>query len=138
MKNWKIWTAFLTVFAAGIIAGAVGVGVIMKYHFMPPRNPAEFRQIMRQRLLDDIMENVHPDPAAIPDIKETLHQILNEVEEIRREMHPRIKGIFENGKERIKAHLTPDQAIKFDKMTEEQKKGRFGFLRLPPPPPPIP
>lgn len=138
MKNWKVWTSFLTVFVAGVLVGVLGVGIALKLHFAPPRDQAQFHNMMRARILGTIKKEVRPDPAAIPAIEAAIDQSMQELETIRKEMHPRIKGAFDKGKERIKAHLTPEQRKRFDAVIKERREGKFDFFRLPPPPPPMP
>lgn len=138
MKKWKIWTAFLTVFAAGILVGMAGLGLVLKHHFAPPENPAEFHRHIQQRMLEDFLESVQPDPSAIPAIQAVLNQVFEELNAIRDATRPRLEMILKNGEKRIKTHLTPEQAARFDRMIKERRRGGPGFLRLPPPPPPLP
>jgi len=135
MNKWKIWTAFLTVFATGIIVGVLGVGLVMQHHFKPPRDHAAFLKTMRQRFLEDITEKVQPDLSAIPAIKVALDETIDELDSIRNETHPKIKAVLEKGRERIKAHLTPEQTKRLDQMIQDRRSGKFSFFRLPPRPP---
>ena len=137
MKNWKVWTAFLTVFATGIIVGVVGVGLVIQQHFERPRDMGKFHTTMRARLVKDIVDTVQPDESAIPAIREAVDETLAELEKVRTDTQPRVKAILEKGRKRIIAHLTPEQAVLRDRMAEERKRGKFGFFRLPPPPPPF-
>lgn len=138
MKNWKIWTAFLSVFITGIIVGVVGVGFVLQHHFGKPRDTARFKAMMKERLLSEIREEVRPDASAIPGISKAIEELIEELGAIRKEAHPRVKAAFEKGKEQMKLHLTPEQSKRLDELSAKRRKGKFGFLRLPPPPPPMP
>lgn len=138
MKNWKIWTAFLAVFAAGVLAGVVGLGLTLKHQMGRGESPEAFRQKMRAHMMEDIREEVRPAKEALPEIEKAVDQVLEEVWAIRQEARPKLKEVFERGRKRIEAQLTPEQIKRFDALREERRKGDFGFLRLPPPPPPMP
>lgn len=137
MRNTKVWTAFIAVFICGIVVGVTGVGLVLKYHFTPPKDPAQFHTRMRARLLDEIKDEVQPDPAAIPYIESALRDLTRELEIIRRETHPRLKEAFRKSKAQIKEHLTVEQTQRFDELVRKQKEGRGRLFRFPPPPPPI-
>lgn len=136
MGNWKVWTAFISVFIAGTIVGVVGVGLVMQHQFSRAHSHGEFREMMKNRMLSEIRDEVRPDASAMPEIEKILNDLTRELEAFRKTNQPRIKKIFENGKQRIRQHLTPEQAKRFDAMSEKRRKGNFGFLRFPPPPPP--
>lgn len=136
--NWKIWTAFLSIFVAGAFAGAVGVGVYMKFHFGKHRTPEDFRAKMESRLYNDIVKEVRPAESALPEIKAAIGRVLDELHGIHEESRPRIKAAFEKGRKEIESHLTPEEIERFNDLREKRRKGDFGFFRLPPPPPPPP
>ena len=138
MKNWKIWTAFLTVFASGIIVGVVGVGLVIQHHFDQEKDHAEFRETLKHRFMTHFIEEVQPDTKDIPAIKTAMSETMDELEKIRAETGPRFKAILEKGNKKIKSYLTGEQIKRFDEMIDSFKKRRFNFLRLPPPPPPMP
>ena len=136
MKNWKIWTAFLSVFAAGIFTGVLGTGLYMQNHFAKPKTMKEFHERLRNRFMDRMIKEVRPDEDKIPAIKEIVSRTTREVESVRQKAHPQVKGIFKSSEAQIKKLLTQEQAKRFDKMLEHMKKRRFSLFRLPPPPPP--
>ncbi|MDD3312899.1 hypothetical protein [Pseudodesulfovibrio sp.] len=137
MQRWKIWTAFLTVFAAGVIVGVAGLGLVLKHHFAPPRNPAEFHQKMRRHMVDDFMESVRPDAAKAPAIRREIESVFDRLDALREDTRPRIEAILKDGEARIKAQLTREQAERFDRLIKDKRRGP-GLLELPPPPPPGP
>ena len=136
MKNWKVWTAFLSVFAAGAIIGAAGLGLTLHLHMKPPRDREEFHARVRGHLIEQLVREVHPDKDAIPAIEQALDLTLRELEAIRQGVEPRIKETFERGHDRIRQHLTPEQRDRFDAMLKAMRPGGFGLFRPPPPPPP--
>ena len=134
MQRWKVWTAFLTVFAAGVIVGVAGLGLVMKIHMAPPKNPAEFHQRMRQHMVEEFMETVRPDPDRRTEAKAAISAVFDRLDALREDTRPRIEAILKDGEQRIKSLLTPEQAARFDRLIEEKKRpGPFG----PPPPPPL-
>ncbi|BCS88235.1 hypothetical protein [Pseudodesulfovibrio sediminis] len=135
MKKWKIWAAVVSVFTAGVLVGAVGLGVTLRYHMAPPKSRAEFQARISEELMERIVKHVRPDPSAIPDIKAVILQTMAELQALRGEIEPRHKAIIETGNARIKALLSTEQQARFDKITEDIKKGRFSLFRPPPPPP---
>jgi len=137
MKSWKVWTAFLSVFVAGVIVGAAGLGITLRFHMKPPRDMQEFHARVRSHLLEHLMDEVQPDQAAIPAIAKSLDQTLHELEAIRESVDPKVKATFERGHERIRQHLTPEQRKRFDAMLKNMRSSGFGLFRPPPPPPPF-
>ena len=134
MQRWKVWTAFLTVFAAGVIVGVAGLGLTMKMHMAPPKDPAEFHRRMRQHMVEEFMETVRPDPDRKAEAEAVLNSIFDRLDGLREDTRPQIEAILKDGKEQLKSLLTPEQAARFDRMIEEKRRpGPFG----PPPPPPM-
>lgn len=136
MQRWKVWTAFLTVFAAGIIVGAAGLGLVLKMHFAPPKDPAEFHHRMREHMIADFMETVRPDTAKIPALTAEIGALFDRLDALRTETQPRIKAILKDGETRIRAYLTPEQAERYERMIRDRRRGPGLFP--PPPPPPGP
>jgi len=137
MKNWKIWTAFLAVFAAGILIGVVSIGLVIQHNFPPKGDHAAFREKMKSRFMTRFIDKVEPDTKDIPAIEAIMTDTISKLEKVRMETDPKVKAILKNGEKRIKLNLTGEQAKRFDEMIENHKKRRFNLLRLPPPPPPI-
>jgi len=137
MKKWKIWAAFISVFAAGAIFGVVGFGLTLKMHMKPPRDHAEFRNKVRTHLMERIIDEVEPNPEAIPAISAILDQTMVELDAFKKENHPKLKGIFTSGRKRIKEQLTAEQQQRFDSLVDDMRNRRFNFFRPPPPPPPF-
>ncbi len=136
MKNWKIWTAFLTVFIAGISVGVFGSGLYVKHRLHPRNhNPAEFHKIIKERMLSHIQNEVHPSPEIMPAIESILDETLDKARDLRREVHPRIKTILEDGQSRIKALLPPEQQERFEAFTKRLREQPHKYLPPPPPPP---
>ena len=138
MKRWKIWTAFLSVFAVGVLVGVVGVGVFLKHHFSMPSDPETFRESMKTRIVEKIVDRVEPDAAALPEIEAIVDDVVTDMDAVRSEAFPKIKATLERARTRLEQTLTPEQMERFDEMIEERRQGRFGLLQLPPPPPPMP
>ncbi|CCH48569.1 hypothetical protein [Pseudodesulfovibrio piezophilus] len=138
MQNWKVWTSFLTVFVAGAIVGIIGTGIFLKFHFTPPKDASSFRAMMRHHFLEEITDEVNPDPTAIPAITTIIDESLAELDHARQDMHIRLKGILKKGRDKIMTHLTPEQQERFDRLIRERKAGRKGMLNFLPPPPPPP
>ena len=138
MKRWKVWSAFASVFVVGVIVGVVGVGMVLKQHFSMPSDPEAFRETMKARIVEKIVDNVEPDAAALPEVEAIVDDTVREMEAIRNEVFPRARLILEEARRRMSETLTPEQMERFDEMIEERRQGRFGLLQLPPPPPPMP
>jgi Spy/CpxP family protein refolding chaperone len=135
MKHWKVWGAFLAVFAAGAVVGVMGLAFVLQQQFGRPMDHADFRQKMQARLMADLVDTVRPDKAALPAIEKALNQTLDELDAHRAKERPEIEAILENGKKALFEYLTPEQRQRFEKMEKDHKGHKFGFLRLPPPPP---
>jgi len=137
MLRWKVWAAFLTVFAAGVIVGAAGLGLMLKLHFAPPKDPVAFHQKMRRHMVEEFMEAVRPEAAKVPAIRQEIESVFDQLDALREDIRPRTATILKDSEVRIKALLTPEQAERFDQLIKEKRRGP-GLLELPPPPPPGP
>lgn len=136
MKNWKVWTAFLAVFAAGIVVGVVGVGLVIQHHFASGKDHATFRKKAKAHFLARFVEQVEPDEEALPAIKAIIDKSSIRMDAIRRETAPRIREVLSESDEEIRKHLTDEQAKRFDKMIDNIRHRRIGLFKFPPPPPP--
>jgi len=133
MQRWKVWTAFLTVFAAGVIVGVAGFGLVLKFHLIPPGDPAEFHRKMRQHMVEEFMETVRPDPDKAAAIQAEIESVFDRLDALRDEARPRIEAILRESKQRIEGMLTPEQVDRLERLIKEKK--RPGLLGPPPPPP---
>lgn len=136
MKNWKIWTALLAVFILGATAGVFGTGMYLKHRFHSHGDPAAFHEKMRQRILNRIMDRIEPAPENRKAVKQAILATINEAEQLRMEVDPKLKEIFKRGQNRVRELLAPDARKRFDLMVEEFDRRR-GDRPFPPPPPPL-
>ena len=119
MRKWKLITGVGLVFILGILTGAVGTKMYLKYEHPLFKRDSEARKafIMRRlnRELDlTLDQKMH--------IEKILNQLDEAVKKYRSERRQEIKRLFDDGYSKMKEVLSPEQQNKLDEMRGEFKR----------------
>jgi len=121
MKNWKLLTGLVLVFAFGLLVGSFGTGVYIKHRFVPPkRDPSAVRAFLLKKFshkLDLTEEQKN-------EFKKLIDQAGDKLDDHFRKSHSEIAEIVEPGLSEMREILSPDQQKKFDEMIERFKRHR--------------
>ncbi|HLG18054.1 MAG TPA: hypothetical protein VJH03_26670 [Blastocatellia bacterium] len=104
----------LAIFVIGFAAGGLSMNLYLRAGGPGPRgNPREF-----------ILKKMTDELALAPEQREQIGAVLDETfsrySEIRKEMEPRMTAVRQQGREKIRAILTPQQVPKFEEMLRRQ------------------
>jgi len=130
MKKWKLFIGLALVFVLGVLAGSMGTGLYMKYHFPRPKgDPSEMTAFILKRFSQklDLTEEQRETFKAIID------KVGKRLEEHFRKTHSEIGTIIEPGFSQMREALSPDQQERFDALIERLERHRKGRPRHGPP-----
>jgi len=123
----------LALFFSGVAIGAFGVHIFEeRYPRMgPPDGPRRGRGALD--VLEVELDLTSEQRRSIEDIADENHRL---VEQIRREIRPRIDQQVDETERKLVALLTPEQREKFDRLLKEERVRPIGLFLGPPPLPP--
>jgi Spy/CpxP family protein refolding chaperone len=118
------------IFVSGAVLGAFGDRLYTATREAgkpgPRPNPEEFRR----KLLDTFHDRLHLTDEQFAKLNMIMDETRSRVEETRHQMKPAYQKIHEEQDQKIRAMLTPDQQVEFDKILRErrdrEKNGRGG------------
>lgn len=110
----------LVAFLLGVATGALGFGVYRARAgwWRSPRNPAQFRQVLLDRLTREL--DLTPDQRQ--QVEAILGQTGQEFARLREEFGPRVRDIRARSREKIRAILSPEQQAKFEALEKEWER----------------
>jgi len=138
MYNWKIWTAFLAVFLAGVLSGVAGTGLYLKLHFAPPPDRETYREQMGDRLSSTLSRELGLTGETAEAVRTEVIATLDRLEAVHAALRPRARAVIAEGIRRVKDHLSEPQQAELDELIRRNRERPFSLFRLPPPPPPPP
>ena len=118
MKNWKAILGVLAVFGLGTLTGALVMHRVdqRRLHAFLHGGPGATELIVRR--MNRQLELTPDQRAQVATIIRDAHQKLRAA---RQPIDPQLRGVFEEMDQSIRAVLTPDQQVKFDKLVAERK-----------------
>jgi len=120
MKNAKPIIGIMLVFALGAASGAVATHMFHRDRMETfikggPESREEFIVSRLSRKLDlDTRQQVQ--------VRTIVHENHRAMREVRKQQHPQIQAILDQGQSRISAVLRPEQQEKFRQIIEERRK----------------
>ncbi|GEM_PF-1262246 len=134
--GWKLWTAVVLLFLAGMLVGASGARYYFfeTHHFMrPPDSP--------QHAYDQVLERMRTKLNLRQDQYEAISKFVQEAMEkgrvIMDQIEPQMAANIQEQYEKIMSVLNPDQQKEFTKMHKRFERHRKKFRRPPPPDHPV-
>lgn len=140
MKKTIIYAVVLVV--VSLVAGAVGGMAVQKYAFLKKRHAfmrqlrdrkfdmGKFRDAGRNQILKRLSEQLNLTEEQKAKVKVTLEGARDQVNAVSADVMKKVIAIREDTNTQIKAVLTPEQKVKFEKLSEELKN-KFGGKRGP-------
>jgi len=118
----KAWLLLALVFISGVAAGAFGMRA-----YMMNRLP-QLLQNTRERMEDRIVEHISSEVGLTDEQKQILRPLIKEAgvkaDAIHQGVRTDLEAIFEDMDNRIAAHLTDEQRVKFRALRERMEKLR--------------
>ena len=120
MKNFKAIIGIMLVFALGAASGAVAMHMIHRDRMETfikggPESREEFIVSRLTRKLD--LDSRQQDQ-----VRTIVHENHLAMRQVRRQFHPQIQAILDQGQARVSAVLRPEQQAKFRQIIEERKR----------------
>ena len=123
MKGWKAVAGVVLVFFLGVLAGGIGV-----YRFHRQRMDRVFRGepgAMSGFLVQRLSRELDLDATQRTRVADVVRRTHEEMQTLRRQLHPQLGELMEKGRREIRAELHPDQQARFDRIVEERhRRGR--------------
>lgn len=112
MKTLKVFTAIILIFTLGLLSGALGTKVYLKYKFkrFAEGKPAHHTNILMKKLT----QNLDLTDAQQEEIKKILDNSMKDFRKKRKELLPQIHGPFSRNIDQIKTVLDDKQKEKLD------------------------
>ena len=134
MARMKTWGGLLVVLISGMVIGAVGMGLFVRYQFQFMGSPEQFRTRIRGEILETIAREVKPAPEVMEKIDSILDRTFDQLDAIHRETEERIHTVIMASTTEIDGFLTPEQRERFQALVQKMEEHRGDG---PPPPPPF-
>ncbi|MDB6128624.1 MAG: hypothetical protein JWM35_2520 [Verrucomicrobia bacterium] len=125
-KPWKVVLAFLGVFVAGILSGAM-LGVRFGRHLMPPANHASAGQNFGPQIMKRLEDQLELTPDQAKQIQPIVERAQVEVQRLRKENVREVTKAMDQMHTEVSALLTPEQRVKLEEL---RKKFRERSERL--------
>jgi Spy/CpxP family protein refolding chaperone len=117
------------IFASGAVLGVFGNRLYVASRDAGKPGPRPNPEDFRKRLLDTFRDRLHLNEDQVAKLNVIMDETRSRVEETRHQMRPAYQKIHEEQDQKIRALLTPDQQVEFDKILKERQehqKGRGG------------
>ncbi len=112
MKNYKVWLLLGLVFLAGIATGTFATRAVVRRVVQSALIHPERAQYRIER---DLQRKLRLNASQAAEVAQILAASREELQGLRRDVQPRIRGIFQNARQRISKVLTDDQQARFEK-----------------------
>jgi hypothetical protein len=122
MKNIKAISGILLIFLLGAASGAIITHMVhrARHEAFLKGGPAAREEVIIRRLT----KRLDLDSQQQEQVKTVIHENHIAMQEFRKQTHPQIEALLEQGQKRINTILRPEQQEKFQKIIAERKKRR--------------
>lgn len=122
MKNIKAVMGILFVFILGAASGAFVTHMVHRAHLESfiSGGPGAREDLIVKRLT----RKLDLDRPQQEQVRAIVHESHAGIRRVRRQMHPQIEALLEQGQARIKAVLRPEQQARFQQIIDERKTHR--------------
>ena len=121
VNKWKLIAGLLLVLFLGIVTGAIGTGLYVKYRLAPFQKDFKGKEAF-------ILERLSKELNLTPNQKTKIGPIVKQMVEKRRaryqEIRPEVKAIMDQGFSQIEVELNEDQKKKLEALREKFEKRR--------------
>jgi len=123
-KSWAAAFYVVLVFAAGVVAGALGNRVMTASAVSAkgngPASPSEFRK----KHVAEMRERLKLSEEQVTGLNQILDQTRDQYRAMRERAKPEMQRIFDQQVERITAMLKPEQRPEYERIVEEHERQR--------------
>ena len=127
MKNYKVWLLLGLVFLAGMAAGTFATRAVVRRVVQAALIHPERAQYRIER---DLQRKLRLNASQAAEVAQILAASREELQGLRRDVQPRIRGIFQNARQRISKVLTAEQQARFEKyLADHPLPGMAATLR---------
>jgi Spy/CpxP family protein refolding chaperone len=121
VNKWKLIAGLLLVLFLGIIAGAAGTGLYVKYRLAPFQKGPKSREAI---IIEKLSKELDLTPNQKTKIRPVVEQMIEKRHEFYQKYRPEVKAIMDQGFSQIKDELNEDQKKKLDLLREKFEKRR--------------
>jgi len=118
--KWKLIAAFILVFVAGGITGALVGGWYTRHLFFEFHRPG----IMAVRMKERFRKELNLTPEQVAKISPIIDKTAAQLREVRRDTHHSVHEIFTEAHRQIAANLTEEQRQKLQQIEERHRRWR--------------
>jgi len=134
MKRWQQAMRGGAVFSLGVVLGVAGTHLALRWHFshVMRNRPASQQQMVVRHLTRQLQLNRAQQETLRPIIADQIQAL----SALRQRHQPEIDAVFQQGAADMKAHLTPEQQARLDKVLKRLRRhprgpGQPGLGRRP-------
>ena len=121
VNKWKLIAGLLLVLFLGILAGAIGTGLYVKYRLAPFQKGSKAKESF---ILERLSKELNLTPNQKTKIRPIVEQMIEKRREYYQEIRPEIKAIMDQGFAQIEEELNEDQKKKLEGLREKFEKRR--------------
>jgi Spy/CpxP family protein refolding chaperone len=111
LNRWKSIIGVLLILGVGFLSGFTVSSYLGKRASRPPR-PDEFLSIVQENTIRDL--SLTPEQQAV--LAQAVVQARKQLEELNREVHPRVRAIIRGAQDKLIPVLTPEQKAKLEEI----------------------
>ena len=124
-NKWQVRLAAVTLFALGVIAGALIVNLYYS-RFSPASNRRPEARFFR---VEDMKEQLHLTPEQATEVEKIFADTRAQLQELRKQSEPKFGEIRKQTDERLQQVLTPEQWQQFQSLKNEMRERHGGRWR---------
>jgi len=115
----------LAVFVIGFLGGALSMNLYERLNpSSPPKKGSRNGNPPQHHILEKMTERLKLSPQQQEGIKAVLDNTFGQYGQIRKDIEPQMDAVRQQGRERIRAILSPEQLPEYEKMVDESNKRR--------------
>ncbi len=119
MKKWKAVSGVILVFLLGVLAGGLADRMVCwhRVEAIISGGPAARRELIIRKLSCELKLNAEQ-KAKLEEIAKDTHA---QIHEVKKQIKPQVDAIIAASADKVRAMLTPEQKVKFEKFLAEKR-----------------
>jgi hypothetical protein len=123
-KSWVAALYVVLVFAAGVVAGALGNRVLTGREVSAKTNPPASPSEWRQKHVSEMKTRLKLSESQVEDLNKILDQTRSQYRAARERAKPEMERIYGEQVQRITSMLAPEQRPEYERIVEEHDRQR--------------